>query len=144
MITATRCGDGWLWAACGLVLIYSQDPLALRAFLSAALAVTAGILLFCSIKRAVRRPRPVDIMPHYWAQFLPPDQFSFPSGHSITAFSLAVSLGSFYPAYWPALLFMAASIAVSRVLLGMHYASDVVAGSAIGVILGYAAVAIGG
>ena len=68
--------------------------------------------------------------------------FSFPSGHSITACSVAVSLGSFYPAVWPALLFLAISIAVSRVLLGMHYASDVIVGAAIGTILGYAAIAV--
>jgi undecaprenyl-diphosphatase len=68
---------------------------------------------------------------------LPPDQFSFPSGHSITAFAVAVPVGLFYPGLASVLLFLAASIALSRIILGMHFLSDVLAGSAIGAALGY-------
>ena len=77
--------------------------------------------------------------PHCWADLLPPDQFSFPSGHTITAFAVAVSLSMYYPEMLPGLLFCAVSIAVSRILLGMHFLSDVLAGAAIGSALGYAA-----
>ncbi len=52
---------------------------------------------------------------------LPPDQFSFPSGHTITAFAVAVSLSRFYPELATGLLFCALSIAASRILLGMHF-----------------------
>jgi undecaprenyl-diphosphatase len=52
---------------------------------------------------------------------------------------MALSLGTFYPAALPVLLFCAGSVAVSRVLLGMHFLSDVVAGSALGATFGYAA-----
>jgi len=142
MIIATRCGDGWLWAACGAILLCSRDRSGLSALNAAALAVSVGILLFRWIKRTVRRPRPIDLMPHCWADLLPPDQFSFPSGHSITAFAVASPLGCFYSAVSPLLLFLAISIAVSRVVLGMHYASDVVVGSAIGIILGFGAVTL--
>jgi undecaprenyl-diphosphatase len=48
-------------------------------------------------------------------------------------------LGSFYPAVCVPLLLCAASVAASRVVLGMHYLSDVLAGSAIGTVLGYVA-----
>ena len=78
--------------------------------------------------------------PHCWARLLPPDQFSFPSGHTITAFSVAAALSLFYPSLAIGLLFCAASVAASRVLLGMHFLSDVVAGAAIGTGLAYAAV----
>ena len=70
---------------------------------------------------------------------LPPDQFSFPSGHSITAFAIAVPIGLFYPELRVPLLLVAASIAASRIVLGMHFLSDVLAGSALGAVLGYAA-----
>jgi undecaprenyl-diphosphatase len=63
---------------------------------------------------------------------LPPDRFSFPSGHTITAFAVAVSLAAFYPDLGIGLLFCAASIALSRILLGMHFLSDVLAGALIG------------
>jgi len=77
--------------------------------------------------------------PHCWSTLLPPDQFSFPSGHSITAFAVVVSVAFFYPVLMAGLLFCALSVAVSRILLGMHFLSDVVAGAAIGSLLGYAA-----
>jgi undecaprenyl-diphosphatase len=67
---------------------------------------------------------------------LPPDKYSFPSGHSITAFAIAISIGFFYPQLQLCLLFIALLIAASRIILGMHFLSDVLAGSAIGVVLG--------
>jgi undecaprenyl-diphosphatase len=69
---------------------------------------------------------------------LPPDKYSFPSGHSITAFAVAVSLSLFYPFLMPILLTLAFLIAASRIILGMHFLSDVLAGSALGVSLGFA------
>jgi undecaprenyl-diphosphatase len=139
MLAASRAGDGWLWWCCGLAVFASNDVARYRAILAAALSVMAGTLIFKVLKRAVGRKRPCAIQPHCWATLLPPDQFSFPSGHSITAFAVATSLGAFYPPALPVLLFCASSVAVSRVLLGMHFLSDVIAGSALGAALGYAA-----
>jgi undecaprenyl-diphosphatase len=81
------------------------------------------------------RKRPCEIEPHCWAHLLPPDQFSFPSGHTITAFAIAVTLGMFYPAMLAALLLCAFCIAASRVLLGMHFLSDVIVGALLGTVL---------
>ena len=98
-----------------------------------------GIVVFRVLKKAVGRKRPCMHEPHCWATLLPPDQFSFPSGHSITAFAVAMSLGFFYPPLLAGLLFCAASVAISRILLGLHFLTDVLAGSALGVALGYTA-----
>ena len=65
--------------------------------------------------------------------------FLVPSGHSITAFAVAVPLSIFYPSYMLWLLFCATSVALSRVVLGLHFLSDVVAGSVIGAGIGYVA-----
>jgi undecaprenyl-diphosphatase len=73
---------------------------------------------------------------------LPPDRFSFPSGHTITAFAVALTLSAFYPSLLPGLLFCAGSIALSRILLGMHFLSDVIAGAVLGGLLGYASAAL--
>ena len=142
MLLATRAGDGWLWVACGVALLASGDPARYAALGAAALAVTTGILVFQLLKQAVARKRPCHFEPHCWADLLPPDQFSFPSGHSITAFAVAVSMGMFYRPLMPGLLFCASSIAASRILLGMHFLSDVVVGSAGGAVLGYLAFSI--
>src|SRR5579862_1658753 len=142
MLAASRAGDGWLWWSCGLAVLASNDPARYAALGAAALAVLAGIFSFKLVKRTVGRKRPCAIERHCWANLLPPDQFSFPSGHSITAFAMAVSLGGFYPEMLPGLLFCAISIAASRVVLGMHFLSDVLAGAALGATLGALAAAL--
>jgi undecaprenyl-diphosphatase len=140
MICATRGGDGWLWYAVGLTLLLFGGDDRFMAVGAAALAAGLGIALFLRIKKASGRKRPCAIEPHCWATLLPPDQFSFPSGHTITAFAVAVSLSDFYPELAAGLLFCAISIAASRILLGMHFLSDVLAGAAIGTLLAFASV----
>lgn len=138
MICATRGGDGWLWYGMGFViLLFGGDP-RVPAVASAALAAGVGIALFLRLKKMANRKRPCE--PHCWATLLPPDQFSFPSGHTITAFAVAVALSQFYPSLAIGLLFCAVSVAASRILLGMHFLSDVVAGAAIGTSLAFGAV----
>jgi undecaprenyl-diphosphatase len=139
MLAATRAGDGWLWWTMGVVMLLFGGPERFRAIVTAMLAAGAGILLFQRIKKTTNRKRPCTYEPHCWAKLLPPDQFSFPSGHTITAFSVAVSLSLFYPGLTIALLFCAASVAISRVVLGMHFLSDVLAGAAIGTGLAFVA-----
>lgn len=135
-IAATRAGDGWLWYLVALLVFFFGGESRLIAIAAAASAAIVGIALFMSIKRFSGRRRPCEIEPHCWATLLPPDQFSFPSGHSITAFAVAVTFGLFYPILLPTLLFCAVSIALSRILLGMHFLSDVAVGSLMGGVLG--------
>ncbi len=139
MIAATRGGDGWLWYAMGLVVAVAGGSERFRALGAAAIAVGFGIALFLKLKSAFGRKRPCALEPNCWATLLPPDQFSFPSGHTITAFAVTAALGAYYPAMLPGLFFCAASVAASRILLGMHFLSDVIAGAALGTILGYSA-----
>jgi undecaprenyl-diphosphatase len=105
---------------------------------ASAIAAGFGIVLFLWLKRLTGRKRPCHYEPHCWAKLLPPDQFSFPSGHTITSFSIAIPLMLFYPSLMVGVLFCAISVAASRVLLGMHFLSDVLAGAIIGTSLGYA------
>jgi undecaprenyl-diphosphatase len=135
MICATRGGDGWLWYALGCIILLFGGAERYRATGAAALAAGVGIAVFLRIKKATGRKRPIE--PHCWANLLPPDQFSFPSGHTITAFAVAISLERFYPELLVGLLFCAISVGASRILLGMHFLSDVIAGALIGILLAY-------
>ena len=137
MILATRGGDGWLWFAMGLVILLFGGDDRFPALAAAAMAAGVGSLLFLYLKRKTCRKRPCAVAEHCWARLLPPDQFSFPSGHSITAFGVAVAMGMFYPSLMVGLVFCAFSVAISRIMLGMHFLSDVIVGSALGVVLGY-------
>jgi undecaprenyl-diphosphatase len=69
---------------------------------------------------------------HFVIPGFPSVYASFPSGHAITAFACAVALGYFLPRLRWALLTLAVLVAISRVVVGAHYASDVIAGAAIG------------
>jgi undecaprenyl-diphosphatase len=131
-MTATRAGDGWVWYLTGLLVLLFGGENRFTAVAAAGSAAFVGFCTFVSVKKMSGRKRPCAIQPHCWAHLLPPDQFSFPSGHTITAFSVAVCLSAFYPSLTAPLLFCALSIAVSRILLGMHFLSDVLVGAILG------------
>jgi len=138
MLTATRMGDGWLWYSLGALLVAFGGPRGYQAVGAAGSAAILGIFVFKALKRISHRPRPCQLQPHCWSKVLPPDRFSFPSGHTMTAFSIALVVSYFYPGLeWP-LYFLALSIAISRVVLGMHFLSDVLAGAVLGSALGIA------
>ena len=138
MLTATRMGDGWLWYSLGALLLAFGGARGYAAVGSAGSAAIVGIVVFKALKKLSHRPRPCYLQPHCWASILPPDQFSFPSGHTMTAFSTALVLSFFYPTLEGPLYFLAVSIALSRIVLGMHFLSDVLAGAVLGSALGVA------
>ena len=91
MLAATRAGDGWLWAAIGLSLLALSD--ADERFAAVAAATSAALLstvLFLVLKRLINRRRPCELEPHCWAELDPPDAYSFPSGHTMVAFAVAL------------------------------------------------------
>jgi len=97
MIAATRMGDGWIWYGLGLMLLTYGGPQRFSAIGAAGSAAVLGIFVFKALKRLSQRPRPCQIEPHCWSKVLPPDKFSFPSGHTMTAFSIALVVSYFYP-----------------------------------------------
>src|SRR5579872_6062873 len=139
MIASTRLGDGWVWYSVGIALLLFGGDMRFVAFGAAASAEAATVVLFHFIKKASKRKRPCQLESHCWSKILPPDQFSFPSGHAMSAFAIAVPLLILYTQLAAALLALSVSIAVSRVILGMHFVSDVVVGSLMGAGLGYGA-----
>ncbi len=133
-------GNGWLWIAAGVTLPFLVRERAL-AILELSLAVLATNTAVVILKRRFRRARPTAERPE------PPlglrsnkalafDEFSFPSGHTVNAFALAVLLTAFIPGAAPAWFLIAANIGVARVLLRFHHLTDVVAGAAIGTLIG--------
>lgn len=98
----------------------------------AALALILTSFIVVIVKRAVRRARPaLDIQVS-----IPPDRFSFPSGHTAAAFAVAVAMSGAMPLLVPPLLVMAIVVGYGRMYLGVHYPLDVGAGAAIGLVTG--------
>src|SRR3984893_2341656 len=138
MIVATRLGDGWIWYGLGIMLFFYGGPQRFSAVCASGSAAIGGVVVFKLLKRLSQRPRPCQVEPHCWSKVLPPDKFSFPSGHTMTAFSIALVVSYFYPSLEGMLFFLALSIAVSRIVLGMHYLCEILAGEVLGVALGCA------
>ena|SRR5271165_3471750 len=135
---STRGGDGWLWFAVGLAVLLLGGPERFAAVGAGTLAGLLSVASFIGLKRVAGRRRPCHIEPHCWATLLPPDQFSFPSGHTMTAFAVCLALSLFYPPLTAFFFVCAFSVAGSRILLGMHFLSDVLVGAMIGTGFGYA------
>ena len=139
LVCASRGGDGWLWYTLGFLLLIFGGRLRFVAVCAGLLASGVGLTIYEIVKRRTRRMRPCLVEPNLWARMLPPDQYSFPSGHTIASFAIATSVGLFYPFLMLVLFCCALLISFSRIMLGMHFLSDVVVGMLIGTSLGYAA-----
>lgn len=108
------------------------------------LAVGAvNLLIYWTLKRSTRRPRPFAQCPDIRACVPAPDVFSFPSGHALHATAFAVVLAVHYPALSPLLAVHVLLVAMSRVVLGMHFPSDVLVGCVVGAGTASVALAMG-
>jgi membrane-associated phospholipid phosphatase len=106
------------------------------------LGVGVPSLVATLLKRFIGRGRPENFDQFGLLHFIPNwDRFgfqSFPSGHSTTAFALAMVLSFLAPRWTYAVLVFGVLVAASRVILGEHYLSDVTAGAMLGVFGAYA------
>ena len=128
----SRFGDGPMWAALLLVLPLAGGPNGLRCALLVALLGGANVLVYLALKLGTRRSRPCTQCPGIRACVRVPDRFSFPSGHTLHAVAFAVLLSAYYPALAPLLWAYAVMVALARVVLGVHYPSDVLVGALLG------------
>jgi undecaprenyl-diphosphatase len=101
-------------------------PLAWRA----AAALTISHLVIQVVKRLVGRPRPSEMIPAR-SVIANPDRFSFPSGHSASSLAVALAYATVFPSLTLPLVGLGLVVGWSRVVLGVHYPGDVLAGQTI-------------
>jgi undecaprenyl-diphosphatase len=128
----SRLGDGVFWYAlmAGLAMVGGATGRAAALHLAA--IGLLSLVLYKALKRWTRRPRPcaADLRIRAWVA--PLDEFSFPSGHTLHAVAFTIVALAYVPALAWLLIPFAASVAASRVVLGLHYPSDVLAATGIG------------
>jgi undecaprenyl-diphosphatase len=131
----SRLGDGLFWYALMAVLVVADGMAGLAASIHLAATGALALLLYKLLKGWIKRPRPFasDLRIRAWVA--PLDEFSFPSGHTLHAVAFTIVALAYYPALAWLLVPFTASVAGSRVVLGLHYPSDVLAATAIGAML---------
>jgi undecaprenyl-diphosphatase len=128
----SRLGDGIFWYCLMLWLLVQYRAAALFPVFHMVAAGLVCTVLYKWLKHKTHRPRPYNLNPGISCGIAPLDQFSFPSGHTLHAVAFSVVALAYYPDLAWLLLPFTALVAVSRLVLGLHYPSDVLAGIAIG------------
>ena len=131
----SRLGDGVFWYVLMAALVAVDGAAGLLASLHMATTGTVALVLYKALKRWTRRPRPHAADGRIRAWVAPLDEFSFPSGHTLHAVAFALVAVAHYPALAWLVLPFAAAVGASRVVLGLHYPSDVLAATGIGCLL---------
>lgn len=131
----SRLGDGVFWYALMAALALFDGIEGLAASLHLAATGVIALTLYKALKRWTRRPRPFASDLRIRAWIAPLDEFSFPSGHTLHAVAFTLVALAHYPALAWLLIPFTASVAASRVVLGLHYPSDVLAATALGSVL---------
>ncbi|MGL4763728.1 MAG: phosphatase PAP2 family protein [Aeromonas sp.] len=123
----SRTGDGPLYAVLA-ALLWWQGESERELVKLALLAFAIELPLYLLLKNSLKRQRPVGL-PVF---ITPSDRYSLPSGHTAAAFLMASILATGFPLWTPLLFGWAALVGASRLLLGVHYLSDLVAGALLG------------
>lgn len=128
----SRLGDGELWL--GLIVVFAllRDGAGARCAWHLAAATTAGLLIYFVTKRRAARARPYVHLKELRLCARPLDEYSFPSGHTLHAVAFAIIGSAHFPSLALLLVPFAVLTGVVRVVLGLHYPSDVLAGVVIG------------
>jgi undecaprenyl-diphosphatase len=138
----SRLGDGVFWYALMVVLFAVGGRAAVLGIAHMAAVAVIGVLLYKWLKSRTLRPRPYQVRAAIRRGADPLDNFSFPSGHTLHAVSFSVlAIAYFPPTAWLVVPF-ALLVAASRLVLGLHYPTDVLAGAAIGATLASLSLAV--
>lgn len=139
----SRLGDGVFWYLLILLIPVRYGDAGLRPALVMAAVGLLGVAVYKSLKGRLVRERPYITYAGIRAGSVPLDRYSFPSGHTLHAVSFTVLATAHFPALGWLLVPFALLVAASRVVLGLHYPSDVLVGALLGAALAGAGLAVG-
>lgn len=128
-------GRGYVHDFCLSLLLFGSGSVR-TAGMASALALLVSHLQVMLIKKLYPRKRPYLTLKETQVLQNPLKDHSFPSGHTTAVFSVITPLMIFFPILALLLIPVGVSVGLSRIYLGLHYPSDVLAGTALGISVG--------
>lgn len=128
----SRLGDGVFWYIVMLAIPVLYGVPALQASGHMLAVGIVSLMIYRWLKRHTGRARPYSVNGEILLTVRALDEFSFPSGHTMHAVGFSVVLLSYHPEWSVVILPFTVLVALSRLVLGLHYPSDVLVGAAIG------------
>jgi len=138
----SRLGNGIFWYILMISLPFIYGLSAIIVILQMSVSGLVGVLIYKFIKNNTVRLRPYMVSDSIKLGAQPLDQFSFPSGHTLHAISFSNVLCFHYPEFILFLLPVTLLLAASRMILGLHYPSDVLAGALIGLVTSFSVILV--
>ena len=137
MPRVSHTGNGYYYPLLPLIIYFISPDKALGFLLSALMAFLFELPAHLVIKNLVKRDRPCEALANVNRRITPSDQFSFPSGHTAAAFAIATLVSVYFPILTLPVIAWALLVGFSRIYLGVHYPTDILAGIVIGVASGF-------
>jgi undecaprenyl-diphosphatase len=128
----SRTGDGPLYLIFALMVLWRDQHAGWAFFCAGLLAFAIELPIYWLAKNSVKRRRPSELTRLIPAFITPSDRYSLPSGHSAAAMVMATLIAYFFPAFAVIALTWALLVGLSRILLGVHFLSDVIVGVLLG------------
>ena len=132
MYFCSRLGDGYVYVVIAVSVLILNKTAGLDLLVRALPAFGFQLIIQKSFKHTIKRERPCYALPEIVQRIVPPDEFSFPSGHTAGAFLMATVASSFLPVLSIPAFIIAALVGLSRIYNGVHYPGDVLAGMCLG------------
>ncbi len=140
----SRTGDGYVQIALPIALALVAGEPGEALLLCTLIAFSIQLPTYWILKNGFQRQRPPDAIPDFASVICAHDKFSFPSGHTAAATLLAALVYIYFGAIAAPLMVWAILVGASRVLLGVHFPTDILAGAALGLTVASISVALVG
>jgi len=128
----SRSGDGYLQLLAPVFVWLSRSPLAETYLIAWAIAMLVERTTYYILKNTLKRLRPADFKPNFHSLITASDKFSFPSGHTSAAFCIATITVLIFGGLSMVMFAWALMVGISRVVVGVHFPGDVLAGALMG------------
>jgi undecaprenyl-diphosphatase len=130
----SHTANGYYYPMVPVLMLLIDVQISWAFLLASLIAFGIELPLYKLLKNGIKRDRPFEVLSTIHGRVSPSDQFSFPSGHTSAAFVMATLLSYFFPMLSMPLFSWALLVGFSRIYLGVHYPTDILAGMVIGML----------